>query len=98
MAVVGAGHLQGIQRILTEGSRPDIEALDVIPPVSPVWKWVGWGIPALIVGALVVIGVTKGAAVAGENLVYWIVANGVPSTLGAALALAHPLTVGSAGR
>jgi pheromone shutdown protein TraB len=31
--------------------------------------------------------------VAGQNLAFWIVANGVPATAGAALALAHPAVV-----
>jgi len=42
------------------------------------------------------IGVTKGPAVAGSNLLYWVVANGIPSTLGAIIALAHPITILSA--
>jgi pheromone shutdown-related protein TraB len=96
VAVVGAGHVEGIRRALEENLPVDLSAIDTVPPMSSAWKWIGWGIPALIVGALVAIGVTKGAGVAGENLAYWIVANGVPSTLGAALALAHPLTVMSA--
>ena len=96
VAVVGAGHVEGIRRALEENADVDLAAIDAVPPVSSAWKWIGWGIPALIVGALVAIGVTKGAGVAGENLAYWIVANGVPSTLGATLALAHPLTIVSA--
>ena len=56
----------------------------------------GWGVPALIVGALVWIGISKGAAVAGENLWFWVLANGIPATVGAALSLAHPFVVGSA--
>ena len=96
VAVVGAGHVEGIRRSLLDGRPVDLEALNVIPPVTPVVKWIGWGIPALILAALVAIGVQKGAAVAGENLVYWIVANGVPTTLGALLALAHPLVIVSA--
>ena len=49
--------------------------------------------PAVILGSLAAIAWRKGAAVAGDNLVYWILANGVPSSLGTALALGHPLTV-----
>jgi pheromone shutdown-related protein TraB len=93
VAVVGAGHVAGMRRALEESREVDLSALDVVPPVSPLWKWVGWGIPALILGSLAWIGWTKGAAVAGENLLYWVLANGIPSTAGAALALAHPLTV-----
>jgi len=98
VAVVGAGHVEGIRKALLDGraAEADLEAINTIPPVSRVWKAVGWGVPALILGALAWIGYSKGAAVAGENLVYWIVANGVPSTLGAAVALAHPVVVVSA--
>jgi pheromone shutdown protein TraB len=54
---------------------------------------VGWAIPALIVLALIVIAFTKGTAVAGDNLLFWILATGLPAALGAILALAHPLTI-----
>jgi pheromone shutdown-related protein TraB len=96
VAVVGAGHVEGICRALPEHRDVDLEAINVVPPVSAVWKWVGWGIPAVIVGSLVFIGATKGVAVAGQNLLYWIVVNGVPSMLGALLAFAHPITVAAA--
>jgi pheromone shutdown-related protein TraB len=96
VAIVGAGHVEGICLALGEARDIDLEAIDSVPPVSPVWKWVGWGIPALILGSLVVIGINQGAAVAGQNLLYWIVANGVPSTLGAVAALGHPITIVSA--
>jgi len=93
VAVVGAGHVEGIVDALTERCAFDLDEINTVPPVSPVWKWVGWGIPAIILGSLVAIGIPKGADVAGYNLMYWIVANGVPCTIGAAAALAHPLTI-----
>jgi pheromone shutdown-related protein TraB len=93
VAVVGAGHVEGIVDALTERCAFDLDEINTVPPVSPAWKWVGWGIPAIILGSLVAIGITKGADVAGDNLMYWIVANGVPCTIGAAAALAHPLTI-----
>jgi len=96
VAVVGAGHVEGICRALPERRDVDLEEINVVPPVPAVWKWVGWGIPALIIGSLLFIGATKGAEEAGHNLVYWIVVNGVPSTLGALLAFAHPITVAAA--
>jgi pheromone shutdown-related protein TraB len=96
VAVVGAGHMQGICRALPESGDVDLEEINTVPPVPPIWKWIGWGIPAMIVASLVFIGFTKGPQVAGENLLYWIVANGVPSTLGAIIALAHPITIASA--
>ena len=93
LAVIGAGHVAGIRRALVAPGSTDLEQINRIPPMRPVWKWIGWGVPGLILGALVVIGLRRGADVAGENLLFWIVANGVPSTLGALIALAHPATV-----
>lgn len=96
VAVVGAGHVAGMRRALLDATRVDLGGLDAVEPVSPLWKWVGWGIPATILGALAWIGWSKGAQVAGDNLLYWVLANGIPSSVGAAVALAHPLTVAAA--
>jgi pheromone shutdown protein TraB len=96
VAVVGAGHVEGICHALDLNEDVDLAEINTIPPVSPIWKWVGWAIPAVILASLVFIGVTKGPAVAGANLLYWIVANGIPSTLGAMIAFAHPITILSA--
>lgn len=93
VAVVGAGHLQGMALRLRAGEQADLEALDVVPPSSPWLKVIGWGIPALIVAGLGWIFWAKGRDAAAENLLFWIVANGVPSALGTALAFGHPLTV-----
>ena len=30
---------------------------------------------------------------AGENLLYWVLANGIPCSIGAMISLAHPLTI-----
>ncbi len=96
VAVVGAGHMPGIQRTLKEQQPVNVEELDVIPPVSGAWKWVGWSIPAIIVGSIIYIGFEKGAIAAGENALFWILANGIPSAIGAILAFAHPLTIATA--
>lgn len=93
VAVVGAGHLEGIVAALGDDESVDLEPINEIPPVSPVWKWVGWGVPAAIIGAIAYIGISKGPEAAGENAIYWILANGIPCAIGATLALAHPLTV-----
>ncbi len=95
VAVVGAGHVEGIRRSLESagGAGTDLAPLEEIPPARPILKWVGWAIPALILGSLAAIALRKGAAAAGENALFWIFANGVPSMLGAILALGHPVTV-----
>lgn len=96
VAVVGAGHVQGIRQALESNDSVDLEALNTIPPASPVVKWLGWAIPMVILGSIAFLGVTRGATAAGDNLLFWILANGIPSALGAIIALGHPLTVASA--
>ena len=93
VAVVGAGHIAGMINSFESDNKSKLEEITSIPPVSKGYKTIGWLIPALIIGSLVVIGSQKGASVAGENLLYWIIANGVPCAIGAVLALAHPLTI-----
>jgi pheromone shutdown-related protein TraB len=93
VAVVGAGHVEGICRTLHGREPVVLEELESIPPVSPAWKAVGWSIPALIVGSITWIGWEKGLSAAGDNLLFWILANGIPSGIGGMLAMAHPLTI-----
>jgi len=93
VAVVGAGHVSGVLAALRERSHVGLAELDRIPPVSPVTRWLGWGIPAGIVAALVVIGVTQGALAAFHDLAFWILVTGIPCMLGAAVAFAHPITI-----
>jgi pheromone shutdown-related protein TraB len=93
VAVVGAGHVSGIRTALEQKHDIDLDEINTIPPPSPLIKWIGWGIPALILGSIALIGLTKGSAAAGDNLLFWIFANGIPSGLGAIFALAHPVTV-----
>ena len=93
VVVVGAGHMNGIKKTLLADQQVDLAAIEEVPPPSPVGKIIGWGIPAIIIGAIVTIGVTQGAAEAGSNLLYWFLVNGIPSAIGAIIALAHPLTI-----
>lgn len=93
VAVIGAGHVKGIKKALQEDRHAQLDEINTIPPFSPIWKVLGWSIPAIILGSLGIIAWEKGTGVAGENILYWIMANGIPSSIGAMLALAHPLTI-----
>ncbi len=93
LAVVGAGHLEGIRKALLEYREADLGELNRIPPVSPVWKWIGWSLPVAILGSIGYIGWTQGPAAAGDSALFWILASGTPCAIGAILAFAHPLTV-----
>ena len=96
VAVVGAGHMAGIMRVMAEDHADELADIDTIPPVSRAWKIVGWAIPAAIVLSVVAIGFRQGAGEAGSNALYWILANGIPSAIGAMFAWAHPATILSA--
>ncbi len=93
VAVVGAGHVHGMRRLLESGARADLEAITAIPPQSPWWKILGWSIPFVIIGSIVAIAMTQGVAAAGENALIWFLANAIPAGLGALIALGHPATI-----
>ena len=94
LAVVGAGHVPGIQRYWNEPV--DVEALDEIPPKSKVSAVLKWAIPTAVIG-LIVVGFFVAGTSAGTHMIkWWILANAGLAGLGAAAALAHPLTILSA--
>lgn len=93
VAVVGAGHVDGIKSQIHQ--EQSLDELMELPP-KPLWPvFFKWVIPLLIV-ALLVYGFTKGREHGLENITIWFLVNGVLSAAGAALALAHPLTILSA--
>ncbi len=96
VAVVGAGHMEGMQRVIREDNRDIIEEINTIPPVSKLWKIAGWSIPAAILLSIAAIGFRQGAGEAAANALFWVLANGIPSAIGAVLAWAHPATIISA--
>lgn len=96
VAVVGAGHVAGMLRQFSTDNKHRIADVTLIPPVSKGYKIAGWTIPLMIIGSLGVIASQKGISVAGDNILFWIFANGIPASIGALLALAHPLTTLSA--
>jgi len=94
VAVVGAGHVPGIQRCWKDDI--DIDALDVMPPGSRFARFLKWAIPVAIIGLIIVGFFTAGAAAGTQMIKWWILANAVLAGLGAAIAFAHPLTILSA--
>jgi len=96
VAVVGAGHVAGIRRALEEGRHADLEALSTIPRVPASVKAIGWAVPTLILGALAVVGVRHGMHAVGANVLFFVLATGIPVSIAAALSFAHPAVVLSA--
>jgi len=94
VAVVGAGHIPGIQRCWE--SHIDLDVLNQIPPKGKALGVIKWGIPVFIV-CLIILGFFYAGSSAGTSMIkWWVLANAILAGLGAAVALGHPLTVLSA--
>ena len=94
VAVVGAGHVPGILKAWKE--EIDLAPLEQLPPKSRFTGILKWGIPALIIG-IIIAGFFFAGISAGTHMIkWWVLANAVLAGIGAALALAHPLTILSA--
>jgi pheromone shutdown-related protein TraB len=97
VAVVGAGHLQGIKahlgKLAAGEESPDVADLDLIPKPGFFSKAAGWIIPVLI-AALIAAGFFRsGADVSLAMLLRWILWNGSLAALGTIIALGHPLSI-----
>ena len=91
VAVVGAGHVPGIMRALD--CDVNVDSCLALPPGSRMGALLQWSIPIGIVG-LIVLGFFKGGLDHSVESIYiWVAVTGALSALGAAAALAHPLTI-----
>lgn len=93
VSVVGAGHVNGILNSLNNNDEVNLEKIEIIPKASPTAKIIAWSIPAIIVGSIFYIGLNQGISEAGDNAIFWFLANSIPSAIGAMIAIAHPLTI-----
>ncbi len=95
LAVMGAGHVRGVARYLTdarEDPRQTIARLDEAPAASRWPKLIPW----LIVGLVFLgfgIGFYRSPQLGLQLVTDWVLINGTLSALGALIAAAHPLTV-----
>jgi len=94
VAVVGAGHLPGIRSHWNETA--DISQLESLPPRRRGLSLFKWIFPALIVGLVMSAFFFSGGSAGLKMLSWWALANGTLAGLGAAAALARPLTIVSA--
>jgi pheromone shutdown-related protein TraB len=90
VAVLGAAHVPGIKEEIKKDH--DLNKLRAIPPKSNWPKVIGWSIPILIL-AIIVYTFLANPSAGFAQTVSWILWNGSLSALGAAIAMAHPLTI-----
>ena len=96
VAVVGAGHVEGIKKEIYKDNSSTIAEINSIPPVAKTWRYIGWAVPAVILFSIVMIGFRQGIGEAGANALFWVLANSIPAAIGALIAFAHPATIISA--
>ncbi|QPJ60488.1 MAG: TraB/GumN family protein [Candidatus Nitronauta litoralis] len=96
LAMVGAGHLPGMMKAFEAiPSTEKIETLEQKPPPGKTGYYIGWAI-AIVVLSMFFVGYSRSPEMGWDLVVTWVVVNGGMSALGAAIALAHPLTILSA--
>ena len=98
IAVVGAGHIEGIKKHLKKKKiEVDLENLEFIPKKRfSFLKVIGYAIPVLFVLLVGWAFFTKGTELVLSMFFYWFIINGVCSAVGTAIARGHPLSIGTA--
>lgn len=94
VAIVGAGHVPGILKLL--GSEIETDSISKIPPPRKLGKVIGWGIPIIVLSMIVYGFYASGAATSVSMIESWFWINGILGALGATVAFGHPLTILSA--
>lgn len=97
VAVVGAGHMNGIEQWLEKLQKNEVAAdvSDIEAMPKPGWfaQSAGWLIPLLIV-ALIAIGFFRSGTQASLSMMLrWILLNGSLAALGSLACMAHPVTI-----
>ncbi len=97
LAVLGAGHLPGVERHLAQlaagTENADTSDIETVPASGIGARLVGWLIPVLIV-ALIAFGFYYGGRNVGAKMALdWVLWNGMLAAVGAVLAAAHPVVM-----
>ncbi len=98
VAVVGAGHLNGIKKHLEKKKIDvDLTELEYVPKKRfSVLKTVGYAIPVVFVALIVYLFLIGGWGRAADALLWWFLINGSLSALGTAIARGHPFSIATA--
>jgi pheromone shutdown-related protein TraB len=95
LAVVGAGHLSGIENFLVNDKCDinRIEELQTIPPKTVMMKVMPWAIPMLVMGLMAYYLSTGSDIDMVQFFTVWTIANAVFAAIGCILARGHPFAI-----
>jgi pheromone shutdown-related protein TraB len=91
VAVVGAGHLEGIMKYI--GDSRDLVPLELMPVSNWRDKLSIFVLPVILVGMAAITFYTSGMQATVELVTSWFIVKSSLSALGAIIALAHPLSI-----
>ena len=97
VAVLGAGHLPGVQAYLEKlgagQASSSVDEISVIPKTGIFGKLLAFIIPAFIIG-LIVAGFVYGGVHAGTQILStWFLWNAIPAAILTAVAMGHPIAI-----
>lgn len=97
VAVLGAGHLDGVEEYLKKLAAKEVESnlaeLDVIPKNTITGKIVAWLIPAAILGLIVAGFIYGGSQLGSQMILSWVLWNGCCAAILTLIAAGHPITI-----
>tara|TARA_B100000212_G_scaffold52161_1_gene34050 strand:- start:6396 stop:7550 length:1155 start_codon:yes stop_codon:yes gene_type:complete len=96
LAVLGAGHLDGVSKLLRDNVQPDeqkISDLSTIPKGGRLLKTISYGIPIALIGLLSWFAYNGDLASIKENGAYWFAGNFIGAALFCMLAGGHPVAI-----
>ena len=96
LAVLGAGHLDGVSKLLRDNVQPDeqkISDLSTIPKGGRLLKTISYGIPIALIGLLSWFAYNGDLASIKENSAYWFAGNFIGAALFCMLAGGHPIAI-----
>jgi len=96
LAVLGAGHLDGVSKYLSGGIEEDksrIDNLSIVPKGGKVLKTISYGIPLVLLGMLGWFAYTGDIDSIKENGIYWFAGNFIGAAVFCMLAGGHPIAI-----
>jgi pheromone shutdown-related protein TraB len=97
LAVVGAGHMAGMIRWISDLAEnkvdDDLREISSLPPRKISSRIIPWIIPAFVAGIITYGFIKSGPELGLQMVTTWVLLNGILASIGSIAALAHPLTI-----
>ncbi|MEW5760628.1 MAG: TraB/GumN family protein [Candidatus Thermoplasmatota archaeon] len=97
LAVIGAGHLNGVKKNILNNGSISLEELEKLPKKRiSITKVIGYSIPIIFLIAILWLLYKGNFSLAGKAFLYWFLITGSFASLGAIISRAHPYSIATA--